>query len=99
MKEDDEICSQALAEIIRIIVREDPELYKQIVRAIPDSADYFRARWEENFGSIVDVAAFTDEEIIDATFAINRIKMSEAGKKDRIREVAKILRIKPNLFH
>ena len=99
MKEDDDIGNEALAAIIRQMVKEDPELYKQIVKAIPESADYFRERWEEDFGTIIDVSTFTDEELIDATFAINQISMSEIRKEDRIREVAKILRIKPHLLH
>ena len=99
MKEDDDICNEALAAIIKQMVREDPELYKQIVKAIPESADYFRERWEEDFGTIIDVSTFTDEELIDATFAINQIRMSKIRKGDRIREVAKILRIKPHLLH
>ena len=99
MKEDDDIYNEALAAIIRKIVREDPEAYKQIVKAIPESADYFRERWEEDFGTIIDVSTFTDEELIDATFAISKIRMSEIRQEDRIREVAKILRIKPRLLH
>ena len=99
MKEDDDICNEALAAIIRRMVRKDPEMYKQIVKAIPESADYFRERWEEDFGTIIDVSTFTDEELIDATFAINKIGRSEIRKEDRIKEVAKILKIKPRLLH
>ena len=99
MKEDGETFNETLIEIMRTIAKEDPEMCKQIVKAIPDSADYFRQRWEENFGTIVDVSSFTDEEIIDATVAINQIKVSDIRKEDFLREIAKILRIKPHPLH
>ena len=99
MKENGEIFNETLVEIMKTIVKEDPEMCKQIVKAIPDSADYFRQRWEENFGTLVDVSSFTDEEIIDATLAIHQIKVSEIRKEDFLREVAKILRIKLHSLH
>lgn len=99
MKDDGEVFNETLVEIMRIIVKEDPEMYKQIVKAIPNSADYFRERWKESFGAIVDVSSFTDEEIIDATLAINQIKVREIRKEDFLREVSKILRIKLHLLH
>ena len=95
----DNISNETLAKIIRQIAREDPELFKKIVKSIPNSAAYFKERWEEDFGTIVDISTFTDEQIIDATFAINQIRMSEISKEDRIKEVAKILRIKPQLLN
>lgn len=64
MKDEDEICNEALARIIH----ESPEMYKQVVKSISGGADYFREQWEEDFGEIVDVSSFSDEEIINATF-------------------------------
>ena len=70
-----------------------------MVKSIPDSAEYFRERWEEDLGKIIDVSTYTDEQIIDATFSISQLRMSEISKEDKIREVARILRIKPQLLN
>ena len=50
-KTEDQICNEAFARTLC----ESPEMYREFVKAIPGGADYFRERWEEDFGTIVDV--------------------------------------------
>ena len=70
-------------------------MYKGFVKLITREAIYFRERWRENFGTIADVPTFTDEGIIDAMFETNKLRTSEVIEKDKIREMTRILRIKP----
>ena len=95
MKDEEQICREALAWMLS----ETPEMYRAIVKSIEGGADYFRQQWGKDFGTIIDVSTFSDEEIIDATFAINQLRMSEIRKEDQIREVARIPRIKPQLLN
>ena len=43
-------------------IRENPGMYKQIVKSIPGGADYFQEQWEKDFGTIIDVSTFSDEK-------------------------------------
>ena len=87
MKDEEQICNEAFAETLC----ESPEMYREFIKAILGGADYFRERWEEEFGTIVGVSSLTDEEIIDATFEINKLRTTDVENK--IRKMARILGI------
>ena len=74
-------------------------MYREFVKAIPGGADYFRERWEEDFGGVVDVSSFTDDEIIDKTFEINKLTSSGISEEEGIGEMARIPRIDFRILH
>ena len=47
MKDEDQFCNEAFVRTLR----ESPEMYREFVKAIPGDADYFRERWEKDFGT------------------------------------------------
>ena len=87
MKDEEQICNEAFAETLC----ESPEMYTEFIKAILGGADYFQERWEEEFWTIVGVSSLTDEELIDATFEINKLRTTDVENK--VREMARILGI------
>lgn len=52
------------------LMSQSPELYREVVKSIEGGAAYFRKRWEKDFGQVVDVSSFTDDEIIEKMLEI-----------------------------
>ena len=98
MKDEDKeekICNEALAWMLS----ENAEMYREIVKSLPGGAAYFREQWEQDIGKFVDVSSFTDDEIIDATFEINKLRTSGISEEGKIRDIARILRIDSRILH
>ena len=56
MKEEDE--EQLCREAFVWMMSQSPEVYRAVVKSIEGGADYFRLRWEEDSGNVVEVSQF-----------------------------------------
>lgn len=94
-EDEEQICRKALAWMLS----ETRKMYREIVKSIEGGSDHFREQREKVFGHVVDASSFTDDEIIDKCFEINKLTSSGVSREARIREMARVLRIDSRTLH